>query len=263
MDETIRHNRERWNALAYANVMHSVPFMDFTRTDAADHVYGSGIVTDAAGQKVLCLASGGGQESVAFGLLGAEVTVLDLSDVQLGRDREAAQHHGFEVETIQGDMRDLSMFADSHFDIVWQPYSLNYSPTVEPVFREVARVLKPDGIYHVAFANPFTQALAGESWDGTGYPLRGLYIDGEDISHYYPVWEVEQSDGSTIDVTRPHEFRHNLSTVLNTLAQNGFVFLHFTEWMRDADPLEPGSWPHFTHAAPPFFGSFWRLKKAL
>ena len=259
MDELIKHNRERWNALADAHVMHSVPFMDYTRLDAENHVYGSGIVSDVTGKKVLCLAGGGGQESVAFGLLDAKVTVLDLSDVQLERDREAAQHHGFEVETIQGDMRDLSMFQDSHFDIVWQPYSLNYSPSVEPVFREVARVLKPGGIYHLAFANPFAQALQGEAWDGHGYPLRGLYTDGEEISNYYPIWEVEQPDGSTIDVPRPHEFRHNMTTVLNTLAENGFIFLHFQEWMRDADPLVPGSWAHFTHCAPPFFGSFWQL----
>ena len=261
MDNIIRDNRERWNALADAKVMHSVPFLEFTHEDAAKHVYGSGVVSNVAGKRVLCLAGGGGQESVAFGLLGAEVTVLDLSDVQLERDREAAQHHRFQVETIQGDMRDLSMFTDNFFDIVWHPYSVNYSPTVEPVFREVARVLKAEGIYFVAFANPFAQALQGEAWNGTGYPLRGLYIDGEEISHYYPTWEVEQTDGSTIDVPRPHEFRHNLSTILNTLAGNGFILLHFQEWMRDADPLVPGSWPHFTHAAPPFFGSFWQLNK--
>jgi len=262
MDQISEINRERWNALAEANVMHSVPFLEFTRENAADYVYRKTIVPDVAGKAVLCLANGGGQASVAFGLLGADITVLDLSDVQLERDREAARHHGFTVETIQGDMRDLSMFTANHFDIVWQPYSLNYSPTVEPVFQEVARVLKPDGIYEVTFANPFVQSLDGGSWDGIGYLLRGLYIDGEDISHYDPVWEVEQPDGSTISIDRPHEFRHHLSTVLNTLARNGFTLLHLEEWTRYAEPLEPGSWPHFTQAAPPWFDSFWQLRKA-
>ncbi len=73
----------------------------------------------------------------------------------------AARHHGLTVETVQGDMRDLSALCASRFDVVWQPYSLNYSPAVERVFREVARVLKPNGIYQVTFANPFTQALDG------------------------------------------------------------------------------------------------------
>lgn len=262
MDHITRDNRERWNALANANVMHSVPFLEFTRDDAAAYVYGNGIMRDVSDQKVLCLANGGGQASVALGLLGAKVTVLDLSDVQLARDRAAALHHGLRVETVQGDMRDLSMFPASHFDLVWQPYSLNYSPTVEPVFRAVARVLKPGSIYFVTFANPFAQALDEESWDGAGYRLRGLCTDGEDVSHYNPIWEVEQPDGSTVSVTRPHEFRHNLSTVLNSLVSNGFVLLQLWEWRRGAEPLEPGSWPHFTQVAPPWFDSFWRLTDA-
>lgn len=261
MDSIIKNNRERWNALANANVIHSKPWLDCTPEKAAAYVYCHDFLTDVSGKSVLCLAQGGGKGSVAFGLLGADVTVTDLSDVQLSRDREAALHHGLQIRILQGDMRDLSAFSDDEFDLVWQPYSLNYSPEVEPVFREVARVLKPDGIYHVTFANPFVQALDGESWDGNGYALRGLYTDGEDISRYYLHWDVEQTDGSTVKVESPHEFRHNLSTVLNSLAKNGFIFLHLQEWMRHDENPKPGSWPHFTQTAPPWFDSFWRLSK--
>ncbi|MHB9133561.1 MAG: class I SAM-dependent methyltransferase [Armatimonadota bacterium] len=258
MDSIIATNRERWNALADAHVMHSLPFLEFTREDAAGYVYRHDFITDVAGKRVLCLASGGGQDSVAFGLLGATVTVFDLSDVQLARDREGAAHHGLQVVTVQGDMRDLSMFADDAFDVVWQPYSLNFCPEVVPVFREVARVLRAGGFYHLSFANPFTQSIDND-WDGAGYRLRGRYTDGEDIRHYYPpMWEVEQPDGSVINIPRPHEFRHTFSRVLNTMAQQGFIFLHLTEWMRHADPLEPGSWPHFTQCAPPYMYSYWR-----
>jgi len=259
VDAIIRDNRERWDALADANVMHSQPFLDYTPEKAAEHIYRYGILSDVRDRKVLCLASGGGQDSVAFSMLGAEVTVQDLSDVQLSRDREAALHYGFEVKTIQGDMRDLSMLADDAFDVVWQPYSLNYSLDVEPVFTEVARVLRPGGIYHVVFANPFTQAVDDDSWNGTGYLLRGPYTDGEDVGRYYPHWDVEQADGSVVRVDRPHEFRHNLSTVMNSLARNGFVFLHLREYVRWSDSPGPGSWPHFTQMAPPWFDSFWRL----
>lgn len=260
MDTVIRDNRERWNELANANVMHSQPFLDYTPEMSAEYVCRHNIIKDVKGKKVLCLASGGGQDSVAFALLGADVMVQDLSEVQLSRDREAALHHGFQLETIQGDMRDLSMLPDDEFDIVWQPYSLNYSPNVEPVFAEVSRVLKSGGIYHVTFANPFGQAI-DDDWNGTGYLLRGLYLDGEDISKYYPNWDVEQEDGSVVRVKRPHEFRHNLSTVMNSLASNGFILLHIQEWMRSSENAEPGSWPHFTQSAPPFLDSFWRLGK--
>ena len=258
MDSIIATNRLRWNALAEANVSYSQPFIQFTREDAACYVYRHEFISDVADKRVLCLASGGGQDSVAFGLLGAKVTVYDLSDVQLRRDREGAAHYGLEVNTVQGDMRDLSIFANDAFDLVWQPYSLNYCPEVAPVFREVARVLRAGGFYYLTFANPCTQAIDDE-WEGGGYRLRGLYLDGEDISHYYPLREVAQADGTTISVPSPHEFRHSFSTVMNTMAQNGVVFLHLTEWIRRTDPVETGSWPHFTQCAPLWFDSYWRL----
>jgi len=258
MDNIIETNRERWDAMAGANIMFSQPFLDFTREQAVEFVYRDNILTDVAGKEVLCLAGSGGQDSVAFGLLGAKVTVFDLSDVQLSRDRDAAAHHGLMVETVQGDMRDLSVFADDRFDVVWQPYSVNYSPAVEHVFKEVARVLKPGGIYYVSIANPFILAINND-WDGNGYPLRGLYTDGEDISRYYPAWELEQPDGSVITVERPHEFRHTLSTVFNTLAKHGFIFLHLYEWMRDDENPETGSWAHFTQSIPPYLYTYWRL----
>ncbi len=225
MDWIAQINRQRWNALAEANVEYSQPYLDFTLEKAARYVYRYGILQQVAGKRVLCLASGGGQDSVAFGLLGAHVTVYDLSDVQLERDRQGAAHHGLQVTTIQGDMRDLSPFPSGGFDIVWQPYSINFVPSVDPVFHGVARVLKPGGIYYVAFANPFVQAIDDAGWDGQGYRLNGLYLDGEDISLRYPYWDVTRPDGSTIKLNSPHEFRHTLSTVLNTLARLGFIFL--------------------------------------
>ena len=142
MDEINKTNRQRWNALANAKVEFSQPFFDFTPEKAAEYIYRYDIIQNVAGKKVLCLASGGGQDSVAFGLLGAEVTVLDLSDVQLSRDRKGAAHHGLQVMTHQGDMRDLSIFADDAFDVVWQPYSVNFIPSVKSVYQEVARVFK-------------------------------------------------------------------------------------------------------------------------
>jgi len=261
MDNINKTNRQRWNALASANVEYSQPFLDYTPEQAAAYVYRYGVLQQVAGKKVLCLASGGGQDTTAFALLGADVTVVDLSDVQLERDRQAAAHHGLQVETIQGDMRDLSIFPDNTFDIVWQTYSVNFVPSVKPVFKEAARVLKPGGVYYLSFANPFVHSLDDEAWDGKAYPFHRPYIDGEDLSHFFPHWDVDQPDGSRVKLDSPHEFRHNLSTVLNTMAQNGFIFLFLREWMLSDENPEPGSWPHFTQVAPPWFDSFWRLDK--
>ena len=259
MDKISKANRKRWNSLARANVEYSKPFLNLTREQAAQHVYRHGILKDVSGKQVLCLASGGGQDSVAFGLLGADVTVLDLSDVQLERDHQASDHHDLQTKTIQGDMRDLSIFPDDYFDIVWQVYSINFVPSVEPVFREVQRVLIPGCIYFLQFANPLAIGIDEDKWDGNGYKINSLYLDGEDISERFPHWDVEQPDGTSIKCDSPHEYRHTLATIINTMVGNGFTLLGLWEWMREDKNPEPGSWAHFTQVSPPYFSTFWQL----
>jgi len=259
MDQISNTNRERWNALANANVEYSQPFLDFTLEKARAYICRYDIIKEVAGRNVLCLAGGGGQDSVAFGLLGARVTVLDLADVQLERDRAGAAHHNLQVQTIQGDMRDLSIFSNDTFDIVWQPYSVNFVPSVDSVYQEVARVLKTDGIYYMGFANPFVQSVDDGAWDGTAYPLCRPYIDGEEVSQYFPHWDVWQEDETMVKIDSPHEFRHTLSKVLNTMVKNFFILLHLQEYIEKEENPKPGTWAHFTQVAPPWFDSFWRL----
>src|SRR5690606_23925477 len=76
-----------------------------------------------AGAEVLCLACGGGQQGPILAAAGARVTVLDNSPGQLQQDRQVAQREGLELVTVEGDMRDLSMFEDGRFDLVFQPVS--------------------------------------------------------------------------------------------------------------------------------------------
>jgi 2-polyprenyl-3-methyl-5-hydroxy-6-metoxy-1,4-benzoquinol methylase len=56
---------------------------------------------------------------VIFSLLGAHVTVVDLAERQLKADQKAAKYYGYEIDTFQGDMQDLSFIADISFDLVY------------------------------------------------------------------------------------------------------------------------------------------------
>ena len=261
MDDLSRTNRARWNALAHAGVEFSQPWLDLTPERAAQHVGGHGVLRDVAGQRVLCLASGGGQDSVAFALLGADVTVLDLSDVQLERDREAAVHHGVRLATMQGDMRDLSALPDGAFDVVWQTYSINFVPNVLPVFRGVARVLRPGGIYFLMLSNPFVQGIDHEKWSGAGYPLEHSYVDGEDLTRYFPHWTLEPPGSVRRELDSPHEFRHALQTVFNALGAQGFTRLGLWEHHRPDDGSAPGSWGHLLRFVPLYLYTYWRLER--
>src|SRR5215468_8323836 len=102
MDEIKKYNIERWRALAEANALFTRSALDLTPEAARKRIDPEGKLGNLAGKEILCLASGGGQQSAAFALLGAKVTVFDLSEAQLQRDREAAAHHNLNINTIQG-----------------------------------------------------------------------------------------------------------------------------------------------------------------
>ena len=169
-------------------------------------VYPQHLLRDVAGKRVLCLASGGGQQSAVFGMLGAEVTVLDLTERQLERDRAAAARYGYDVRTVRGDMRDLSMFAPESFDLVFQAASIFFVPQVREVYAQVNRVLSHNGVYRVGHINPATQVVDPSSWDGSGYRIRHPYASGR----------VDES-GPTM------EYRHLLSDIFNGLIEAGFM----------------------------------------
>lgn len=250
MDDLARHNRARWDALARAGVSFSRPLLDLDPASARRLVDPHGIMGDVRGKEVLCLASGGGQQSVAFALLGARVTVLDLSDEQLARDRAAAAHYGVSVDVMQGDMRDLSRFADDRFGVVWHAYSINFVPEALPVLGEAARVLAPGGLYRVEFANPFVFEVDERSWTGEGYLLRRPYVDGAEMED--PTWDVWAEDGTTSRIEGPREFRHAMSTMVNGMVARRFVILGLWEAESPHPEAAPGTWDHYMTVAPPF-----------
>lgn len=259
MDEVSRYNVERWNALVDANALFTRPYLNLNEQAAREHVDPDGMLGDVGGKDVLLLASGGGQQSAAFAVLGAQVTVVDLSDRQLNRDREVAAHYGVDMKIQQADMRDLSALDAKAFDLVYQPYSLNFVPDASEVFAQVARVLRPGGMYYFMCANPFASGLTERSWGGEGYLLTEPYRQGAKIVYQDQDWVYDRSKYPYArPIQGPQEFRQTLSTLLNGLASQGFIIIHTKEIMADAVDLsaEPGTWDHFTAIVPPWL-SFW------
>jgi SAM-dependent methyltransferase len=253
-DDVSRYNYERWERLVKANALFTRPWLNLDRDNVRGILDAEGVLGDVAGRKVLCLASGGGQQSVAFALMGASVSVLDLSDSQLGQDRISAEHYGLKLDLRQGDMRDLSCFSDDEFDIVWQPYSLNFVPDASAVFHQVSRIIREGGLYHFMCANPFVWGMTGKDWNGNGYSMRHPYENG--LASTYPDQEWVYDQAATERIQEPLEYRQTLGTLVNGLLEEGFHLTRIMEIMEDSLNAEPGSWEHFTGIAPPWI-KFW------
>jgi len=184
-----------------------------------------------AGCDLLCLASGGGQQGPIFAAAGANVTVLDNSPRQLGRDREVADRDGLKITTLEGDMADLSALGDESFDLVFHPVSNVFAPHILPVWREAYRVLRRGGVLLAGFGNPlvylFDMKLAEQ----------GIL----QVKHTLPYSDVESlSDEEMQAYLRdgvPMEFSHTLQEQIGGQLEAGFYLIGFFEDI-DSDPQE-------------------------
>ena len=72
-------------------------------------------------------------------------------------------------------MDELSMFAAGEFDLVIHPVSTCYVPQVAPVFRAVARVVRPGGLYISQHKAPVSLQASLRPGGGGGYALEEPY----------------------------------------------------------------------------------------
>ncbi len=229
--------------------MFSQPWMHLSHSDAKSILRSAHIVHDVDSLDVLCLAAGGGQQSAVFGLLCSRVTVLDFSERQLSRDREAASRYGFDVRVELCDMRDLSRFAADAFDLVWHAWSINYVPDPWRSFCEVARTLKTGGWYVLEFGNPAAANLDRGSWNGNGYTIREPFMDGAERK-FNPPW-MWYSGGRIFRKTAPRAWLHSLACITGKLSALGMLIISCDEYPTGDVSARPGSREHsFAYCSP-------------
>ncbi len=185
------------------------------------------------GCDVLCLASGGGQQGPILAAAGANVTVFDNSPAQLSRDQEVSEREGLNITTVQGDMRDLSGFADQSFDLVFHPVSNLFAPEVLPVWKEAYRVLRQGGRLLAGFLNPdvyifeMDKAEAGEFEVKFPLPYSDIEsLTGEGRQRY-------------LDKGWPLEYSHSMDEQIGGQVAAGFVI---TGFYQDTDEAPIGSY---------------------
>ena len=177
---------------------------------------------DLQNKNVLCLAGGGARQAPILAAAGAKVTVFDLSEKQLDRDREVAKREQLKIECVTGDMRDLSVFANDSFDLVVSPCATCFCPNVEPIWREAYRVVKPGGSLIVGFINPLYYLFDARKMDQGEFQVRHSipYCD-----FYLPEEERE----ALIGPERPLEFGHGLDQLIGMQIEAGFSITGFYE----------------------------------
>jgi len=121
-----------------------------------------------AGQRVLDVAAGNGNATLAAARRWCDVTSTDYVSSLLESGRARAQAEGLAIHFQEADAENLP-FADASFDVVISTFGVMFTPNQERAAAELARVCKPGGKIGLANWTP-------ESFIGQLFKTIGKYI---------------------------------------------------------------------------------------
>lgn len=237
------HNRKAWDARVRAQARFTRPAPDEEFANPLAAVDAAGwLGPSIAGKNVLCLASGGGRQGALYAAAGARVTVVDISAEMLAIDRQVAAERSLALRAIEGSMDDLSVLQPASFDIVVQPVSTCYVPDVLTVYRQVARVLVPGGLYISQHKQP-TSLQASTEPSPRGYEL---------VEPYYRRGPLPPVAGSPHREAGTLEFLHRWEELLGGMCRAGFAIEDVIEPVHGDEAAEIGSFGHRSRYVAPY-----------
>lgn len=121
-----------------------------------------------SGQRVLDVAAGNGNATLAAGRRFADVVSTDYVGALLERGRERANADRLAVTFQEADAEALP-FADASFDVVLSTFGVMFTPNQEQAASELVRVCRPGGKIGLANWTP-------ESFIGKLFKTIGKYV---------------------------------------------------------------------------------------
>lgn len=236
-------NQQAWNQLADSGSLFAKVATDDECRNPLQALDGRGwLPTTVAGLNVLCLASGGGWQSILYAAAGANVTVVDLSESMLRLDSREAKRRRFQVQTVHTSMEDLSMFAADSFDIVHQPVSTCYVPDLKCVYAEIARVVRSGGLYISQHKQPVSLQISHRN-------ERQQFVIGVEYYHEGPLPNQQDTSYRESGAT---EYLHRLDEIVGDLCLSGFVIEDLREPKRADYKVDVSHFGYRGRFVPPY-----------
>lgn len=175
------------------------------------------------GKDVLALACGGGQQAPVFAAHGANVTVTDFSDGQLSGERYVAQREKYPIHIVKADMSKAFPFKDSSFDMIFNPISNCYIESIQPVWDECARVIRPGGVLMMAFVKEEFFMFEPD------FQHEDCLISRHSLP-FHPYRDLSDASKARYRAEhRPFAFSHTLTEQLGGLMKAGFTITDIYE----------------------------------
>lgn len=140
-----------------------------------------------AGQRVLDVAAGNGNASLAAARRWCDVTSTDYVPALLERGKARADADGFAMTFREADAEALP-FPDASFDAVVSTFGVMFTPDQEQAAAEMLRVCRPNG--KIGLANWTPQGFVGQM-----FGVIGRYVPPPAGAKSPALWGTEQRLG--------------------------------------------------------------------
>ena len=146
-----------------------VSHLDSMALSTVEHLIGDLVVEERPA--ILDLMAGW-DSHIPETLRPSEVVGLGLNENELNQNKGLTE---YVLHDLNGDPR--LPFADNRFDVVINTVSVDYMTQPITVFEEVARILKPGGLFLVVFSNRMFPQKAVKVWRESNEDERVILID--------------------------------------------------------------------------------------
>lgn len=141
------------------------------------------LVGDVGNCRVLDVGCGDGEFALELARRGASVVGIDSSSEMIEAARRRAKTHEADIVFQQAEARQLP-FPDGQFDVVTAITILCFVEDAEPVFREIARVIRPGGRFVIGELGRWSLWAAGRrirAWFGSRLWRRGRFRTANEL----------------------------------------------------------------------------------
>jgi SAM-dependent methyltransferase len=205
------------------------------------------------GERVLDIGCGGGRFACRVADLGARVVAFDHAEAFVALAHERSGDRAIDFRVIDaGDDNDLDQLSGLQFDKAVCTMALMDMPDIQPLFKRLPQLLRPDGAFvftvsHPCFSSGGTQAFSEmtESLQGRLEAQSGIKVTR------YLTSFAKKTEGIVGQPQVQYMFHRPLSVLLGYGFQHGFVVDGLLEPRLPIDQPEAGlNWRNMPEIPP-------------
>jgi len=189
------------------------------------------------GLKIANPCGSNGRRAVALALLGADVTVFDISEENKKYALELANCSQVKLNYVVGDLYDIDMNVyGNYFDMLYlEGGILHYFHDIDKFMEKLFFMLKPNGKIILNDFHPFRKIMPVNFFKSSVEDYFDTNIHSCDVAYKDLLHEVENEEFPNCSVRL-----YNISEILNSMIKIGFTIKEFNEEPSWTDKKLPG-----------------------